>query len=323
MFVTVTACSTKQGAVAATPPDVAPACACAGIEVAEGTVDAACGASICLRAHAGYRCADDGQSVTPDPAVCPHNWSGGSGGATGLTQSSLDDDGKDRVYAINVPPTYTGETGVPLVLHFHGWRPAPAGVKDEVKYVWKPTGDKEGFITVAPEGAECPELNPDGDPFLCFTNGKDDRWLGRLFDTIVSQYNIDRDRIFLSGHSGGSFFVQGYGLANPDKFHAAVTFSGGCISASDEYGNSCSVYKALAAKVDRKTPYFIVHNVGDQVVPQTYSIAMSKLLKDAGFAVKTHFQKYDGGSSGHSIDPTLVPDIWAWLSAEDPEFVAR
>lgn len=317
------ACSSKSESNPGTgdTSETAP-CACAGLEVPEGTVDAACGASVCV-GRTGYRCGDDGASVAPAPEACPHNWSGGSGGETGLAERTLDDEGTARKYGINVPASYTGEIGVPLVLHFHGWRPAPAGVKDEVKYVWKTTGDKEGFITVAPEGSECPELNPDGDPFLCFDEKKDDAWLSKLLDTITSSYNIDRDRIFLSGHSGGSFFVQGYGLLHSQKFNAAVTFSGGCISASDKYGNSCSVYRELAAEVERKVPYFVVHSPKDKVVPVAYSKAMSKVLTDAGFSVQTNFTEYKAGSNGHSIDPSLVPNIWTWLTTSDPAFVAK
>lgn len=319
----VTACTAKTTTpqAAQDAPATAP-CACAGLPVAEGTVDAACGASVCV-GTAGYKCGDDGQSVTPDPAACPHNWSGGTGGKTGLVEKTLEDGATKRVYAINVPPTYTGETGVPLVLHFHGWRPAPAEVKDEVKFLWKPVADEKGFITVAPEGSECPELNPKGDPFLCFNEGKDDAWLDKLVELVSSQYNIDKDRIFISGHSGGAFFVQGFALLRPEKYRGAIMFAGGCISSSDKYGNSCSVYMETAAKASRKIPYYILHNPTDKVVSPSGSAAMAKLLKAAGFPVKTYFTAYEAGSNGHSIDPKLIPDVWAWAAATDPTFVAK
>jgi predicted peptidase len=324
-FVTLavaTACTTKATPQATQDTPATAPCACAGLPVAEGVVDAACGASVCLET-AGYRCADDGLSVTPDPAACPHNWSGGTGGKTGLAEKTLDDNGAKRIYGINVPPTYTGEVGVPLVLHFHGWRPAPAEVKEEVQYLWKPVADEKGFITVAPEGSECPELNPKGDPFLCFNEGKDDAWLDKLVATVSSQYNIDKDRIFLSGHSGGSFFVQGFALLHPEKYRAAITFAGGCISSSDEYGNSCSAYIETAKKAKRKIPYYILHNPGDKVVSPGGSRAMATLLKEAGFPVKTYFTAYEAGSNGHSIDPKLIPGVWEWAAATDPKFVAK
>jgi poly(3-hydroxybutyrate) depolymerase len=314
----VAACSSSSDTATAVAPTQP--CACAGVPVDQGTVDAACGASVCVN-HVGYRCAADGQSAEPDPEACPHNYSGGSGGKTGTTTATLPFEGKPRNYAVHVPTGYTGEAGVPLVLHFHGWRPAPAGVKDEVTYVWKPTAEKQNFIAVAPEGAPCPELNP-SDPFLCFEETRDDAWVQSLIDTIKGQYNIDLDRVFLSGHSGGSFFVQGYGLLHPTQFRAATTFSGGCIADSDKYGNSCSVYDKLAKKAARKLPYYLVHNPDDQVVPQDYSVAMKKVWVTNGFPANSYFKKYNGGSTGHSIDGTLVPGVWEWLRDADPSFVA-
>lgn len=296
-------------------------CACAGIAVDQGTVDAACGASVCV-GGAGYRCGTDGLSVSPDPAACPHNWSEGTGGFTGLFEETLDDGGSARLYAINVPDDYSGEVGVPLVLHFHGWRPGPADVKDEIQYLWKPSATANGFITVAPEGGECPELNPNGTPFLCFREQRDDAWLKKLIADIESKYNIDRDRIYLSGHSGGGFFVQGYALLNANKFHAAVTFASGCISSSDQYGNSCSVYRDLAADVTRKIPFFIAHHPDDKVVSSRYSESMRDVLTGAGFPVQTRFGNYSSGSNGHSIDPKIVPEVWTWLSTSDDAFVA-
>lgn len=322
-LVALLACSSSTSTTTsgASPSEPGAACACAGVAVAHGTVDAACGASVCV-GNVGYKCSADGQSAEPDPSACPRHDSGGSGGKKGTYTATLPFEGKDRTYAAFVPSGYTGETGVPLVIHFHGWRPAPAGVKDEVTYVWKPTAEKETFIAVTPEGAECPELNPNGDPFLCFDESRDDAWVQELIATIQKQYNVDLDRVFLSGHSGGSFFTQGYGLLHANQFRGAATFAGGCISAEDNYGNSCAVYEKMAKKVTRKIPYYIIHNPGDKVVPQAYSIAMKKVLTDNGFAPTSYFKKYEAGSNGHSIDPSLVPDVWTWLRDADPSFVA-
>jgi poly(3-hydroxybutyrate) depolymerase len=285
--------------------------------VPEGTVDVACGAPACV-GYAGYRCSDDGTSAAPDPTACPddtRHYSNGTGGKSGLYQDTLAFKGSPRNYAVYVPTGYTGDTAVPLVLHFHGWRPAPAGVLNEVSYVWKPTAEASTFIAVAPEGAPCPELNPGGDPYLCFDEISDDAWIQSLIDTLKSRYNVDLDRVYLSGHSGGSFFTQGYGLLHSTQFAAAAVFSGGCISASDQYGNSCSVYDGEAKKAPRKIPYFLVHNPKDQVVPQSYSIAMKGVFDKEGFPTNSHFDPYNGGSNGHSIDNTLVPGVWEWLRA--------
>lgn len=263
----------------------------------------------------GYACSADGKELTPDATACPEaqSFSMGTGGQTGLYQTTLDDGGTARNYAVYVPTTYTGATAVPLLMHFHGWRPAPAGVKAEVSYVWKATAEANGFIAVAPEGAPCPELDPGSDPYLCFEEGRDGPWVEKLRALLESQYNIDRDREYLSGHSGGSFFVQGYGLLNPTKYAAAAEFSGGCIADSNDYGNSCSEYAKLMKTPARKIPFFLTHNPGDMVVPQEYSIDLEGLLQLNDYPEASHFAAYNGGSTGHSIDPTLPGPTWDWL----------
>jgi len=238
--------------------------------------------------------------VEADPAA--------SAPRTGTFKATLD----GRVFAAHVPTTYTGETPVPLVVHFHGWR-SVANVGNEIAAVWKPTAEANGFIAIAPEGASCPELNPSGTPFLCFKNGVDDAFVAKLIERMAGRYNIDMNRIYLSGHSGGSFYVQGFGLRHPEAFAAAVEFSGGCIKNSDNYGNSCSVYERVLAAESEKIPFFLVHNPPDQVVQQKMSKDLFAVLTAAGNPVKTHFDPYNGGTKGHSIDPTLVPEVWQWL----------
>ncbi len=292
-------------------------CFCKGVVVPEGTVDAACGAPVCV-GYVGYVCSADGLSAMPSVEACPastRRYSGGTGGMLGTYTAKQPFNGNDRNYAVHVPPAYTGQTAVPLLLHFHGWRPAPAGVKQEINYVWGAVADAQSFIAVAPEGAPCPELNPGGAPYLCFDESRDDEWVQALITNLQSKYNIDLDRVYLSGHSGGSFFVQGYGLLKPTQFAAAVEFEGGCIPDSDQYGNSCSVYDGIAKKAARKIPYYLVHNDNDGVVPQDYSIAMKKVLDDNGFPDLSYFMAFDGGDTGHSIDASLVPMVWTWLSA--------
>jgi poly(3-hydroxybutyrate) depolymerase len=290
-------------------------CRC-NVGVPEGTLTAACGESACV-AGTGYTCSADGRSAEPDPAACPevHHYSAGTGGQTGAYSSTLSFDGNDRLYAVHVPADYTGDHGVPLLLHFHGWRPAPAHVAEEIAYVWAPTADAEGFIAVAPEGAPCPELDPGEDPFLCFKEDTDGPFVRALTDELAQSYNIDLDRVYLSGHSGGSFFVQGWGLMNATTYAAAVEFSGGCIADSDQYGNSCIVYDKLAMAASRKLPFFLAHNPEDQVVPQDYSIALEQVLSADGCPLMDHFTPYDGGDTGHSIDASIVPEVWSFLKS--------
>ena len=250
-----------------------------------------------------------------DMVVIPMNATSGSGGALGDYEEHLMSGGASRLIAVHVPPTYTGASGVPLIVHFHGWRPLPAGVTAEIKFIWASVADQNGFIAVAPEGLPCPELDPGGPPYGCFEATTDRPFVEQLISDLGAKYNIDLDRVYLSGHSGGSFFDQELAIADSDRYAAAVEISGGCISDSNAYGNSCSVYDTLSQKAARKIPMFLMHNVDDQVVPNEYSMDLFGLLSDDGHPVSGILdQSYDGGDTGHSVDPTLIPQVWSWIS---------
>ncbi|MBW2736159.1 MAG: hypothetical protein JRH20_27555 [Deltaproteobacteria bacterium] len=239
---------------------------------------------------------------------------GGQGGELGHTSQTLDYGGEARLFAVHVPPSYDAQTPTALLLHFHGWRPLPAEVNSELAYVWGDTADENGFIAVAPEGLPCPELNPD-DPYGCFRELRDGPFVTALIEHLGGLYNLDLKRVYLSGHSGGAFFVQGHGIAHADTYASTVTFSGGCISSSDQYGNSCSVYQSLSAKASRKIPFFVVHHGSDQVVPIRYSVDLLDVLK-AGEHPTSALDQYDPpGEYGHSIDVKIVPQVWEWVGA--------
>ena len=251
-------------------------------------------------------------AIQPDSSPSPSSWTRGKGGQQGDSLQNMNFGGKTRIFAVHVPSSYSEPRGVPLLLHFHGWRPLPAGVEDEIGYVWSKTADSNGFIAVAPEGLPCPELNP-SDPYGCFKEAVDGPFVLALTGYLGERYNIDLTRVYLSGHSGGSFFVQGHGLGEAMRYAAAAEFSGGCIGSSSDYGNSCSVYDAIAKAAKRKLPMFVTHNPVDQIVPVQYSADLLKLLKANGHPTQA-IDHYDGGKTGHSIDPTTTPVVWKWLA---------
>ena len=300
--------------VAAEPAAPPPAACRCLMDMPTGLLDVACGESACV-GGAGYLCMA-ANSPQEDASVCPPpaNFTGGTGGALGLAEHVEVLDGLSRRFGLYAPSVYTGETGVPLVLHFHGWRPQPAGVGDEVEYVWAELAELHGFIAVALEGQPCPELNPGGAPFACFSERRDAAAIDALVAHIGGLYNIDTDRLYLAGHSGGGFFVQGFGIRNADRFAAAAVFNAGCISASDRYGNSCIVYASDSAVAVRKMPFYVMHNPRDQVVPFEYSEDLESTLTMGGHSVLGHLRTYNGGRSGHSINSTLVPQVWEFLS---------
>jgi poly(3-hydroxybutyrate) depolymerase len=253
-------------------------------------------------------------TVIPDQLLRPDApgwWTGGKGGPLGDSTQTLSFGGAARIFAVHTPPSYAESKGVPLLLHFHGFRNLPAGVQNELKYVWKGATDASGFIAVAPEGLPCPELNM-GSNVGCFQEARDGQFVAGLISHLGSLYNIDAKHIYLSGHSGGSYFVQTHGLSNFTVYAGAVEFSGGCVY-HQGYMNDCSKYDQLSQGASRKLPLFVAHNTTDSVVPASESLALLQILQTNGHPTQ-HLDTYDGGSSGHSIDASVVPQVWTWLS---------
>ena len=118
--------------------------------------------------------------------------------------------------------------------------------------------------------------NPDDFPFIlvspqCATNHT---WLNELkdlaalLDDITSRYNVDPERIYLTGLSMGGFGAWALATEYPTRFAAIVPICGG--------GES------WAAPALKNIPTWAFHGDNDQVVPHARSEEMINALKRAG-----------------------------------------
>lgn len=102
----------------------------------------------------------------------------------------------------------------------------------------------------------------------CRTNG----WwnaaeLSVLVDHLESHFNVDKNRIYVTGLSMGGFGTWALAMHEPDRFAAIAPICGG--------GN------AIAAKYTKplKAPVWAFHGAKDTVVPQSESEEMVEVLK--------------------------------------------
>ena len=101
----------------------------------------------------------------------------------------------------------------------------------------------------------------------------------RLTDSMISQYSGDKDRIYLTGLSMGSFATWRMLEAYPDTFAAAVPVCGGA--------------GYYAPDVFVKTPIWIYHGTADPTVPFSSSEETYDAIKNAGGTL-VNFTKLDG-----------------------------
>jgi predicted peptidase len=197
-------------------------------------------------------------------------------------------------YLLYLPKDYgkDKEQKFPLIMFLHG-----AGERgddlEKVKIHGIPKiveqKDDFPFIAVSPQ---CPE----------------DSWwdtdaLKALLDEIVAKYEVDPDRVYLTGLSMGGYGSWALGIAYPNKFAAIVPICGG----GDE--------KKVAVLKD--VPIWVFHGAKDSVVPLAQSEKMVNALKEAGGNVQfTIYPEADHDSWTATYDN---PELYEWLLKQKRE----
>ena len=126
----------------------------------------------------------------------------------------------ERTFGLYVPPTYTKEHPAPLIIALHG-RFSSAKALHAVSHL-QAVADARGAILLYAEaqgafwgdGGHGPLKRSEPEP-------DDVAFLTALSDTIMGQYNIDRDRIFLLGHDAGGAMAMRFVCQAQLPFHVA------------------------------------------------------------------------------------------------------
>ena len=130
-----------------------------------------------------------------------------------LNVRRIQHDGITREYTLYMPESYNGSTKVPLLFNFHGHG---SKIKDLIIVAdMRSVAEANNFILVYPQGSllngfshwnACP---PGGDNK---SNADDLGFIESLIYGLLSDYNIDMERIYVAGYSNGG--MMAYGLAN-------------------------------------------------------------------------------------------------------------
>lgn len=140
----------------------------------------------------------------------------GSCGSGGLTGERERVDFEGSLYYVTTPADYDASREWPLILGLHGDEGDPA---NSVNWNWRTVPDGR-FIFVAPKAT-----NESGSWYMASDDNA--AWMDSLLESLLSQYNVDLDRIYIWGLSGGAEFISGYALGRQDVFAAAQWNMGG------------------------------------------------------------------------------------------------
>lgn len=194
-------------------------------------------------------------------------------------------------YLLFLPETYgKSDAKHPLILFLHG--AGERGNKLElVKFHGPPKNVERDtqfpYIVVSPQ---------------CAT---DERWsdekyqglLIELLNDLVKRYQIDEDRIYLTGLSMGGYGSWALAAGHPQRFAAVVPICGG----GDP--DTADQLKSL--------PIWVFHGDSDKAVPLNESVEMVEAIRKVGGNVK--FTVYPGVDHNSWTQTYDNPKLYEWL----------
>ena len=147
----------------------------------------------------------------------------------GLVRHDIDVDGIARYWLEYIPKQAVSRRAKrPLVVFLHGG--SQTGASASYAAEWMNVAEARDFIVVFPTGtmrdfgtmAPHPAWNAQGSSELF----DDEKFIRSMIDDVCSRMNVDRTRIYVTGHSMGSAMTQRCALAMPELFAAAASNSG-------------------------------------------------------------------------------------------------
>ena len=144
--------------------------------------------------------------------------------------------GEPRRWITYVPSSYDGTKAVPVVMSIHGYTASMESMVEESR--WWEIAEKEGFIAIFPQGyvrdvpmmgnvpcamwlgAAFKQLAPELDPLT------DVYFLNEVFNMTEAAYNVDKTRIYVTGHSNGSMMTLSLAAENAERFAAIGPIAG-------------------------------------------------------------------------------------------------
>jgi len=227
--------------------------------------------SWCARAQAG--------SQKPDKPV-PARSSKGAGGATGvLPKETIMVGDQVREYRLIVPKSVDGTKPVPLVFAFHG-----LGDSKDLMPIYSQLdklAEKHGFVLVFPNG-----LKRHWQIVPAWAKG-DVAFYDKLYEQITGKYNIDLNRVYLTGMSNGAYFSHVIASQRSEQIAAIAPHSGGP-----------GIVGAQGINANHKYAVFVIHGDSDSIVPV-----------EEGRRTRDNYTKW-----GHEVEYLEVPKhnhFWA------------
>ncbi len=179
-----------------------------------------------------------------------------SGSPTGVQNSqSIDVGGRSRTYVLSVPTSYVSSSPLPLIFAWHGLGGSGTMAR---QYFGIESASGGQAIFVYPDGLASGDAGAGWD---LASDGIDVALFDALVTHISSNYCVDPNRIFSTGHSFGAMFTNALGCYRGDPLRAIAPVAGG----PPGYGRQVTCTGQVAA--------WIAHGQNDPTVQFSQGVA--------------------------------------------------
>jgi polyhydroxybutyrate depolymerase len=174
------------------------------------------------------------------------------------TEGSFMVNNKTREYIVHLPPGYSKDKALPLVLVFHGGGGNSKQMQRHLEM--DEVADKEQFITVYPNGLN-KNWNDGREVKEAITANDDVQFISQLLDSLQKMYAIDVQRVFSTGISNGGFFSIYLSLKLSSRLRAVAPV---CASIPEKiYDNFNPVYPVSILFINGTEDPLVPYNGGD------------------------------------------------------------
>ena len=228
---------------------------------------------------------------TPDPIPGPGDFS-----------RTILSGGLERSYELHIPPGWTADGSLPLVLAFHGALSEPAQLQDVSGL--DDVADQSGIVVAYPSAAlgdwntECLMCGSDA-----VVEEIDDLGLvSDLVDQLAADAGIDRRRVYAIGISNGALFVHHLACAARDVVTAAASVAATLIA--PEHVPPCGDGRAV--------PIVFFHGSDDTFFPPEGGLAGNNVVNVRLLSIEESVESWverDGCEGDPQITP--LPDTEA------------
>jgi dienelactone hydrolase len=192
-------------------------------------------------------------------------------------------------YRVFVPASYDPAKKYPVIIALHGMgRDENSYFDDYSQGAFKVEAESRGYIVACPKGRQ---------PASMYF-GSAERDVLDVLGEVRRDYNIDPDRVYMTGHSMGGFGTWSIAMNHPGLFAALAPVAGG--------GNPAGMAKIA------HIPQLVVHGDNDKTVPVERSRVMVAAAKKLNVTLK--YIEIPGGDHIFVAQRTFK-DVFDWFDS--------